>query len=229
MDYFCSWRLDRRWSVNFSPRTWIRHLRVQIVFEQVNGVRVDNVVFSSALRQLLHLPNLETVIVVLSTPLGVLHDHAANTLVAKSAKACMELQWKLGDGLKVYLERYMSSEEEDVPYQRQSLLAWKAWLNEVHADEDLDWLLRQVCMSTRKSLKAVRRLLKKDSPDAQVAAESIGSTMSAVLHDITWIWSKPRRDKSRVVTEGKGTWSDIVNDALYHENCRVTRASSTRS
>ena len=199
------------------------------MFEQVNGARVDNVVFSGALRQVLLLSDLETVDVVLRTPLGVLHDSAANTLVAISAKACMELrvQWKLGDGLKVYLVRYTSRVGEEVFYQRQTLLAWKAWVNNVHADEDLEWLLRKVCMLTRKSLTAVRRLLKTDSPDAQAAAEVVSGATSTILHDITWILSQPSQDnKSNMVAEGKETWFEIINGALFQGNCRVTRASS---
>lgn len=217
--------------MNFiSPRTWIRHLRVQIVFEQVNGARVDKIVLSGALRQLLQLPNLETVDVVFRTPLGVLHDNAANTLVTKSAKACMELQCKLGDGLKVYLERYTSSKGKRMLYERRALLAWGSWHNEVHADEDLDWLLRQVCMLTQKSLTAVRRLLNTDSPNARAAAEPVGGATSAVLRDITWIWSKPSQDnKSNLVAKGKGTWFEMVNGALFQSNCRVTRASSMTS
>ena len=171
--------------MNFSPRTWIRRLRVHINFEQVNGATVDKVALSDALRQLLHLPNLEAVDVVFRTPLGLLHDNAANTLVAKSAKACMELRWKLGDGLKVYLERYTSSEKKTKLYQRETLLDWKAWNSEVHADEDLDWLLRQVCILTQKSLIAVQRLLKKDTASARVAAEAVGGAIPAVFHDIT--------------------------------------------
>ena len=114
---------------------------------------------------------------------GMLIPNLTTAMIAKSASVCMDLQAKLGEGLKVYLERYRSSEEKERLYQRGESYIWLDWNG---ADTGQKRLSQQVLKLLGEDDKAVRVFVN-GFRGSQVAAEASDDTTSTITTDITWI------------------------------------------